>query len=58
MALPQDPIMLMSMVNTLLRSRYSCLDALCEGEDVNKAILCDKLAAVGYTYNPDLNQFR
>lgn len=58
MAFPQDPIMLLSVVNTQLRDRYPNLDALCESEDICKADLCNKLAAVGYTYDSNQNQFR
>lgn len=58
MNLPQDPILLMSMLNTLLRDQYSSFDALCDDRELDAADICTKLSAVGYAYNPEQNQFR
>lgn len=55
--LPNDPIMLMSVVNTKLRDQYSSLDALCDDMDVDKQKIIDKLASVGYKYDKELNKF-
>ncbi len=57
MALPADPIMLLSVVNLKLRDFYKNLDALCEDLDTDKADLCAKLKAAGYEYDPQRNQF-
>ena len=57
MALPNDPIMLRSMINLKLRDFYPTLDALCEDLDEDKAALCARLSAVGYAYDPQRNQF-
>ena len=57
MALPNDPIMLLSMVNLKLRDFYPTLDALCDDLDEDKTALCAKLAAAGYEYAPARNQF-
>lgn len=57
MALPNDPIMLLSVVNLKLRDFYKNLDALCEDLDVDKADLYAKLKAVGYEYDAQRNQF-
>ena len=57
MALPSDPIMLLSVVNLKLRDFYKNLDALCEDLDADKAELCAKLKAAGYEYDPQRNQF-
>ena len=57
MALPADPIMLLSVVNLNLRDFYKNLDALCEDLDADKADLCAKLKAAGYEYDPQRNQF-
>ena len=57
MALPNDPIMLLSVVNLKLRDFYKNLDALCEDLDADKADLCAKLKAAGYEYDPQRNQF-
>ncbi len=61
MALPQDPIMLMSVVNTKLRDQYSSLEALAEGEDMDSLELRDMLRALkkaGFRYDEEANQFR
>ena len=57
MALPNDPIMLLSMVNLKLRDFYPSLDALCDDLDEDKAALCATLAAAGYEYDSARNQF-
>lgn len=56
--LPQDPYILLSLVNTRLRDEYSSLDALCDGLDEDKAALAEKLAGAGYAYDPAANQFK
>ena len=43
MQLPNDPVMLMSVINLKLRDFYSNLDALCEDMDIDKEELCEKL---------------
>lgn len=55
--LPNDPIMLMSVVNTKLRDQYSSLDALCDDMGADKQVIIDKLASVGYNYDEELNKF-
>jgi biotin operon repressor len=59
--IPQDPVILLSFVNTQLRDNYSSLDALYEGLDIGdeqKEDLITKLRAIGYEYDKGLNQFR
>ncbi len=58
MQLPQDPILLMSLINTYLRDQYSSLEALCEDRELDAAAICATLEAVGFTYQPEQNQFR
>ncbi len=55
--LPQDPIMLLSVINTNLRDYYSDLDILCENKDIDKQQLIKKLEGINYTYDKDKNQF-
>lgn len=55
--LPKDPIMLLSFVNTKLRDYYDSLDALCGDLDVDRQELTEKLGAVGYRYDQEINQF-
>ena len=56
--LPKDPILLLSVVNTKLRDNYSSLEELCHSEDADPEEIIQTLDAVGYVYQPDLNQFR
>lgn len=56
--LPQDPNILLSVVNTRLRDEYPSLEYLCVGMDADQAELTEKLGALGYAYDPDTNQFK
>ena len=56
--LPNDPMILLSVVNTKLRDEYGSLDALCAALDLDRAALEEKLAAAGFRYDPDRNAFR
>ena len=58
MNIPSDPFILLSYINTLLRDRYSSLDALCKGEDIEKQQLIDKLHDAGFDYLEQVNKFR
>lgn len=58
MALPDDPVMLLSVVNLKLRNYYPTLDALCEDMDADRDDLCARLASIGYHYDPQQNQFK
>lgn len=55
--LPNDPVILLSVINTKLRDYYPTLDALCDDIDIDKAELVKKLAAIGYEYKETRNQF-
>lgn len=55
--LPNDPIILLSVINTKLRDYYSSLDALCEDLDIDKQELTKKLSSIGYEYKAERNQF-
>lgn len=57
MAMPNDPVMLLSFVNLKLRDFYPSLDALCEDLEADRDALCAKLSAIGYEYSPARNQF-
>lgn len=58
MNIPNDPIILLSFINTKLRDRYGSLDELCDDMELNKNDLCEKLKSVGYTYAETQNQFK
>ncbi len=57
MELPQDPMMLFSLINMKLRDFYPSLDSLCEDLNVNKEDILNRLQAAGFEYNEELNKF-
>lgn len=57
MNLPNDAIMLLSVINTKLRDFYKSLDALCEDMNADKLEILQKLNAIGYEYSEELNRF-
>lgn len=56
--LPNDPFMLLSAVNMKLRDQYPSLDELCAAMGLDRADLEARLAAAGFEYMPQINQFR
>ena len=58
MAIPKDPIILLSYINLKLRDYYDSLDELCESMGVDKTELVNKLASIDYKYDKIANQFR
>ena len=54
---PKDPIMLLSYINTQLRDNYPSLEEFCKSLDVDKQEIVEKLKAVNYEYNEELNKF-
>ena len=58
MSLPNDPVILLSYVNTMLRDKYKNLDELCDDYNIPKNIIIDKLLSIGYSYNEMQNQFK
>ncbi len=57
MVVPNDPIMLMSYLNTQLRDNFSSLQELCRAMDLEEKSIKEKLSAVGYIYHSEQNQF-
>ena len=55
--LPNNPMMLLSEVNTQLRDEVSSLVELCAFFNQDRSELEEKLAAIDYSYDPDLNRF-
>lgn len=55
--MPNDPIMLMSYLNTKLRDQYPSFEILCEDLQVDPYILKKKLAEAGFEYNSQTNKF-
>ena len=56
--IPNDPVMLLSYINTQLRDNYKDLEDLCDRLDVSQSEIEEKLGNIGYHYNKDLNQFK
>lgn len=57
--LPQDPFMLVSSINMLLRDgEYDSLEDLCYSFDRNEEELKTELLKHGYAYNEELKQMR
>lgn len=56
--LPNDPVMLMSFVNTRLRDGFDSLDALCDDLGLAREELCERLRRAGFEYDGGRNQFR
>ena len=55
--LPQDPMMLYSAVNMMLRDRYNSLEELCDDLNVERQELEHRLAEVGFEYSVRDNKF-
>jgi len=57
MSLPQDPVMLLSVVNTKLRDCYPSLEELAKAEGVTEEEIINKLTTINYLYDKNRNQF-
>ena len=55
--LPEDPVMLLSVINTKLRDYYTDLAGLCEDMRLSRDELCAKLEQIDYKYDKERNQF-
>ncbi|MCI5827438.1 MAG: DUF4250 domain-containing protein [Lachnospiraceae bacterium] len=55
--IPNDPVILLSFLNTRLRDQYDSLSALCDDLEQDETAITQKIAAIGYTYDSDQNQF-
>ncbi len=57
MSLPNDPMILLSVINMKLRDSYSGLDELCEDMEVDREMIEKKLEQIDYRYDEETNQF-
>ncbi|MBR0040516.1 MAG: DUF4250 domain-containing protein [Oscillospiraceae bacterium] len=55
--IPNDPMILLSWLNTKLRDEYGSLAALCEDQELDEEELKAKLAAIGFSYDAERNRF-
>lgn len=56
-SLPNDPMLLLSVLNTKLRDYYPDLETLCLNLHIEKDELIEKLKGIDYEYDRDSNQF-
>lgn len=56
-ALPKDPVLLLSVINTKLRDFYKDLDSLCEDMNEDKSEIIYNLSRIDYEYDAACNQF-
>ena len=54
---PNDPMILLSVINMKLRDSYSGLDELCEDMEVDREMIEKKLEQIDYRYDEETNQF-
>ncbi len=55
--LPNDPMLLLSVVNTKLRDYYPDVEALCLDLHIDMDALTMKLGNINYEYDRESNQF-
>ena len=58
MALPKEPKMMLSIVNTRLRDRFKSLEDLAEDADEDAEEIRRILASEGFIYDREANRFR
>ena len=56
--LPEDPVILLSFINTKLRDEDLSLDEFCDKFKCKKEVIFSKMNMIGYEYVKDINQFR
>ena len=56
--IPKDPNLLLSYVKMMLRDRFSSFEEFCAVNDADMTEITEKLGAIGYTYDEELNQFK
>lgn len=57
MHLPKDPVMLLSVINTLLRDKYESLEELAAAEGADQSEITNTLLRINYIYDQKQNQF-
>ena len=58
MSLPKDPVMCLSVVNTLLRDTGDTLDEVCRSWGEEKEDLLRRMAEAGFEYDEEERRFR
>lgn len=57
MSVPNDPMILLSYINTQLRDNYNSFEELCKSMCVDGNEIKAKLASIDYLYDETLNKF-
>ena len=55
--LPEDPLLLLSMINMKLRDFYPDMNALCEDLNADRGRIDKILSDAGYVYNEKDNRY-
>jgi len=58
MNIPNDPAILLSYINTQLRDSGQDLNDLCKSLCIEKNAVSEKLASIGFVYDPEKNCFK
>lgn len=56
-SIPNDPVMLLSYINTQLRDFYPSLKELCKTVNISEEMIVNHLKQIDYTYDVNKNQF-
>ena len=57
MSVPNDPVILLSFINTKLRDFYPSLKKIKKSLDVDTKEIIEKLRSINYEYDPNQNRF-
>ena len=57
-AIPKDPMILLSDMNTQLRDNYSSLEEMCQAMDLDEDQIRKTLSDIGFEYEPEKKCFR
>lgn len=55
--LPNDPVMLLSFLNTQLRDHFASFQELASSYQLNMDEIAEKMKTIDYEYNATVNQF-
>lgn len=55
--IPNDPVILLSYVNTQLRDFYNSLEDLCKSISIDETLIREKLRSIDYEYDAVQNRF-
>ena len=56
--MPQDPVILYSYINTMLRDKYASLKEFCYDSGIEEDDIIRRLQMAGFEYDEIINQFR